>query len=238
MTSLPSDAALYHASAKLFKRSEGRSAVAAAAYRSASKLQDQRTGQTFDYTRKHCIAAFIVVPSSAPAWTNDRQELWNRAEAAEKRKDAKIAREWEISIPRDIPEDRWEAFAREVVAPYVATGAVADIAIHSPRAADGQAQPHIHVMLTLREIDTSTETGFSKTRNSALESMHAVGSRKVGPACQPSVECRPWNRPRTRTHDWRGAQKRCRQTSETRSPNRSRFEHARGSSTRKSQNLC
>jgi hypothetical protein len=180
MSSLPPSDALYHAVAKLFKRSEGRSAVAAAAYRSASCLTDDRIGQVFDYTKKSKVAAFIVAPANAPAWTQDRGDLWNRAEAAEKRKDAKVAREWEISIPRDIPRDQWEAFAREIVAPYVATGAVADVAIHCPRAADGEPQPHIHAMLTLRGLDASTESGFAATRNAALESMHAVGSRKAG----------------------------------------------------------
>jgi hypothetical protein len=180
MSSLPPSDALYHAQAKLFKRSEGRSAVAAAAYRSASKLHDERTGQDFDYRKKHAVAAFIVTPPAAPAWTSDRQELWNRAERAEKRKDAKLAREWEISIPRDIPKEEWESFARAVVAPYVATGAIADVAIHCPRAADGEAQPHIHVMLTLRKIDPTTESGFANIRNAELESMHAVGSRSAG----------------------------------------------------------
>jgi hypothetical protein len=180
LTALPPDAALYHAQAKLFKRSEGRSAVAAAAYRSASLLHDERTGQDFDYRKKHAVAAFIVAPAGAPAWASDRQEVWNRAERAERRRDAKVAREWEISIPRDIPRDQWESFARAVVAPYVAAGAIADVAIHCPRAADGEAQPHIHVMLTLRETDPTTESGFAVTRNSELESMHAVGSRKAG----------------------------------------------------------
>lgn len=180
MTSLPPDAALYHAQAKIFKRSEGRSAVAAAAYRSASKLHDERTGQGFDYRQKHKVSAFIVAPENAPAWAYNRQELWNRSEAADKRRDAQIAREWEISIPRDIPKDQWESFAREVAAPFVATGAIVDIAIHCPRAADGDIQPHIHMMVTPRAIDESTPSGFSKKKNAALESMHASGGRYGG----------------------------------------------------------
>ncbi|WP_165816044.1 MobA/MobL family protein [Kumtagia ephedrae] len=180
MTSLPSDAALYHAQAKIFKRSEGRSAVAAAAYRSASLLHDERTGQDFDYRAKHKVAAFIIAPENSPAWAHDRQELWNRSEAADRRKDAQIAREWEISIPRDIPRDQWESFAREVAAPFVAAGAIVDVAIHCPRAADGGEQPHIHMMVTLRAIDESTPSGFSKKKNAALESMHASGGRYGG----------------------------------------------------------
>ncbi|TPM33558.1 hypothetical protein FJ955_02070 [Mesorhizobium sp. B2-2-2] len=180
MSSLPPDAALYHAQAKIFKRSEGRSAVAAAAYRSASCLTDDRTGQEFDYRKKHKVFAFIIAPADAPAWAYDRQELWNRSEAADKRKDAQIAREWEISIPRDIPRDQWESFAREVAAPFVATGAIVDIAIHCPRAADGDIQPHIHMMVTPRAIDETTESGFAKKKNAALESMHASGGRYGG----------------------------------------------------------
>lgn len=86
--------AIYHASTKPLCRSAGRSAVAAAAYRSGSDLTDERTGQRHDYTRKGGIeCAEIIMPDGSVA---DRGAPWNAAEAAEKRKDARTAREWEV----------------------------------------------------------------------------------------------------------------------------------------------
>jgi len=177
-TSLPSDAALYHAQAKVFQRSKGRSAVAAAAYRSGSKLTDRRTGEVFDYTDKgHVISSFIMAPTNAPAWAFDREELWNRTEEAERKGNAVVAREWEISIPRDIPVNEWEAFARQAVQPWIDAGAIADIAIHCPLDQYGAPQPHVHVMLTTRKLDPATETGFAKTKNDDLRKLHESGGK-------------------------------------------------------------
>ncbi|MEB2846808.1 MobA/MobL family protein [Endobacterium cereale] len=179
-TSLPDDTALYHAAAKLFQRSAGRSSVAAAAYRSASRLKDDRIGRTFDYTQKPVISSFIVAPNNSPAWIQDREKLWNQVEVAEHRKNAVLAREWEISIPRDIPESEWESFAREVSRPWVEAGAVVDIAIHCPPDVYQQPQPHIHAMLTLRRLDASTDSGFSKSKNDDLTRLFESGGRHGG----------------------------------------------------------
>jgi len=177
-TSLPADAALYHAQAKVFQRSKGRSSVAAAAYRSGTKLTDRRTGETYDYRNKgHVITSFIVAPANAPAWTQDREELWNRAEEAERKGNAVVAREWEISIPRDIPVNEWKAFACEAVQPWIDAGAIADIAIHCPLDQYGAPQPHIHVMLTTRKLDSASETGFAKTKNDDLRKLHESGGK-------------------------------------------------------------
>ena len=179
-TSLAPDQALFRAECQIFKRSAGRSSTAAAAYRSASKITDRRTGEVFDYRRKHCVSAFIVAPKDSPAWTQDREELWNRVEASEKRHDAQVAREWLITIPRDLPQDQWENFAREAVAPWVDAGAVVDVAVHCSLDIYGQPQPHLHIMLTMRKLDATTETGFSSKKNADLEAMHASGGRYGG----------------------------------------------------------
>jgi len=177
-TSLPADAALYHAQAKVFQRSKGRSSVAAAAYRSGSKLYDRRIDKTFDYTGKgHVISSFIMAPSNAPAWAFDREELWNRTEAAERKSNATVAREWEISIPRDIPINEWENFARQAVKPWIDTGAIVDVAIHCPLDQYAAPQPHIHVLITTRKLDPATETGFSKTKNDDLRKLHESGGK-------------------------------------------------------------
>ena len=181
MSSLPSHEALFHLSVKVIQRSKGRSTVAAAAYRSASSILDSRTGKEFDFTRKkHVAESFIVAPKGAPAWTQDRRELWNRVERAEKRKDAVCAREIELSIPREIPREKWREFVETVTKKYVTAGAIADVAIHCPRAADGQEQPHAHIMLTPRPLDPTTETGFSAVRNADLARLFESGGRAGG----------------------------------------------------------
>ena len=180
-TSLASDLALFRAEHQIFSRSKGRSSVAASAYRSASKMTDPRTGETFDYTDKgHVISTFIVAPENAPFWTQDREQVWGRAELAERRQDAQVGREWLITIPRDLPVNTWDSFAREIVAPWIATGAIADVAIHCPLDMYGQPQPHAHIMVTMRKLDASTATGFASKKNADLEALHASGGRYGG----------------------------------------------------------
>ena len=179
-TSLPPDSAIFNVRVSVFQRSAGRSAVAAAAYRSASRLTDERIGETFDYTNKRAEDSFILAPPDAPAWAHDRAGLWNRVEAAERRKDAVVAREVLITIPRDIPERDRRAFVEAAVAPYVAVGAVVDVALHCPPAVDGAEQPHAHVMIAPRALDASRESGFAKARNATLTAMFESGGRHGG----------------------------------------------------------
>jgi hypothetical protein len=104
--------AIYHLSMKPITRSSGRSAVAASAYRAGECLTNERDGLTHDYTRKSGIEhAEIVLPRGSTAeWARDRSALWNAAEAAEKRSDARVAREFEIALPHELtPEERLEA---------------------------------------------------------------------------------------------------------------------------------
>jgi hypothetical protein len=97
--------AIYHFQAKIIGRSQGRSAVAAAAYRSASELDDQRQGQSFDYTDKpHVVHSEILLPAEAPAWMADRSQLWNAVELGEKCKDSQVAREVEFAIPQELSQ--------------------------------------------------------------------------------------------------------------------------------------
>ncbi|WP_281859985.1 MobA/MobL family protein, partial [Litoreibacter halocynthiae] len=76
----------YRFSAKVIKRSNGQSAVAAAAYRAGERLLDDRTGQTSDYSRKAgVIHAEVMTPEGTPNWMHDRAQLWNAVEAVERR---------------------------------------------------------------------------------------------------------------------------------------------------------
>lgn len=142
-----------------------RSAVAAAAYRSGERLYDTSQAKWFAFDKPDVIFTEILAPEGAPAWVFDRQTLWNMVERAEKRADAQLAREVEITLPRELSRDAQIDLVRGFVREhFVARGMVADVAIHRPTAADGLEQPHAHVLLTLRPLDASTPTGFAATK--------------------------------------------------------------------------
>ena len=151
--------AIYHLAAKVIGRSSGRSATGAAAYRSAERIADERSGQVFDYTRKGGVEyREVVAPANAPEWMKDREQLWNAVETVEARKDAQLAREVEVALPRELSkEQRIDLVRGFVKEEFVDRGMVADIAVHNPRHADGEERPHAHVMLTMREL---TGEGF------------------------------------------------------------------------------
>ena len=146
--------AIYHFSAKVISRANGSSAVASAAYRSASELPDQRLGRSHDFSNKAgVIHSEVMLPQGAPERLNDRTVLWNEVEAGEKRKDAQLAREVEFSIPREMNEKQGIALARDFVAEqFVKRGMVADLNVHWDKAKDGSPKPHAHVMLSMRDV--------------------------------------------------------------------------------------
>lgn len=140
------------------------SAVAAAAYRSGEVLHDAHAGKTFNYTRKENIVhTEIITPARSPLWATDRQALWNSVEFGEKRKDAQLARSIIASLPRELDNEQNIQLVREFIAEqFTAQGMIADIAIHDKEASDGHRNPHVHIMLTLREVD---KNGFSAKKN-------------------------------------------------------------------------
>ena len=153
--------ASYHLSMQVISRADGRSAVASSAYRARERVRDERYDKTHDYSgRDDLTHAEIMTPEGAPAWMEDRAALWNGVEATEKRRDAQLARECEVALPRELSEaERVELVRGFVSKEFVSRGMVADFAIHTPRAADGGEQPHAHIMLTMRDIDGD---GFGK----------------------------------------------------------------------------
>ena len=168
--------AIYHLRLKVISRSLGRaakvggatrrSAIAAASYRSGDRLYDDSQGKWFHFDKPDVVHTEILAPAGdAPAWVSDRQTLWNIVERCEKRYDAQLAREIELTLPRELTEEQRIVLVRRFVGEhFVSQGMVADIAIHAPDAADGQEQPHAHVLLTLRRLDPTTVTGFSATK--------------------------------------------------------------------------
>jgi Ti-type conjugative transfer relaxase TraA len=147
--------AIYHLSAKVISRSTGRSAVAAAAYRAAERLHDERLGRDHDFTAKAGVVhREVMLPEGAPEAWSDRATLWNAVEAAEKRKDAQLAREVEVALPRELSKAEGIALARDFAArEFVARGMVADVCVHWPPGADGEAKPHAHILLTTRHVE-------------------------------------------------------------------------------------
>ncbi|MFC7557645.1 Ti-type conjugative transfer relaxase TraA [Pseudoroseomonas wenyumeiae] len=155
--------AIYHLSAQVISRGAGRSVVAAAAYRAATRLEDTRTGLAHDFTRKeHVVHAEVLLPDGAPAAWADRSVLWNAVEAGEKRKDAQLAREVEFALPRELSQAEGIALARDFVREqFVARGMVADLCVHAPRGGDGETKPHAHVLLTLRGVTPGEQADSS-----------------------------------------------------------------------------
>ncbi|MGN7998013.1 Ti-type conjugative transfer relaxase TraA [Sphingomonas sp. 22176] len=153
--------AIYHFSAKIISRASGSSALAAAAYRSASRLHDQRLDRHHDFSNKAGVVhSEVLLPDGAPEHLADREKLWNAVEAVELRKDAQLAREIEFAIPRELNQAEGIRLAREFVqAEFVDRGMVADLNVHWDVGADGEPKPHAHVMLALREVDGD---GFGK----------------------------------------------------------------------------
>ena len=151
--------AIYHFSVQVIGRGQGRSAVAAAAYRAAERLHDERLDRDHDFRAKSGVVhSEILLPEGAPERFADRETLWNEVEATEKRKDAQLAREVEFSIPREMDQQQGIALAQDFArAEFVERGMIADLNVHWDMGADGLAKPHAHVMLTMREVN---EQGF------------------------------------------------------------------------------
>jgi len=151
---------VYHLSIKPISRSDGRTATAAAAYRSAELIIDERTGEVHDYTAKgDVVHSELVLPAGAPAWAGDRAALWNAAEAAEKRKDARVARDYEVAIPKELTRDQGIELVRDFAQALVDRYSVAiDFNVHRDdlRAWDGSEKGwqgyHAHVLASTRKL--------------------------------------------------------------------------------------
>lgn len=166
--------AIYHLSVKIISRSQGRSAVAAAAYRAAEKMENEYDGIVHDFRKKGWVAQReILVPEHAPLEYSDRCMLWNAVEKSEKRKTAQLAREIEIALPRELSLPQQIELLRQYIEDkFVAEGMCADYVIHNPPLRDDKNRPvdyagnllkdkkdfifpnpHAHIMLTMRPID-------------------------------------------------------------------------------------
>ncbi|RCL01972.1 MAG: hypothetical protein JSC188_000591 [Candidatus Tokpelaia sp. JSC188] len=160
----------YHLSVRVISRGDGRSALASAAYHSGSVIRDERTGIVHKYDHRKIVEhSEIVLPEGSPDWAFDREKLWNEAEHAEKRKNAKVAREFEITLPAGLDSDqRWKLtmlFACEISERY---GVAVDVAIHTSSKEENNRTHHAHLLATTRYLGPN---GFGgKTRRLDVKS--------------------------------------------------------------------
>ena len=151
--------AIFSMRMQVIGRSAGRSATAAAAYRSGEEIKDERTGKSHDYTGKSDIYdSEILLPEGAPERLGDRVTLWNEIERVEKRKDAQLSREVMVALPAELTHEQKQTLTREYVrGEFTGQGMIADIGYHD----FDSHNPHAHIMLTMRSVD---EDGFGKKR--------------------------------------------------------------------------
>ena len=147
--------AIFHLSAQVIGRSSGRSSTAAAAYRAAARIVDERTGEIHDFTHKQGVReSFILAPALAAPWMHDRSQLWNGVERVEKRKDAQLAREIEVSLPHELSHEQRRRLLFEFVNDeFISQGMIADVAMHRPGQQGDRRNEHAHIMLTMRRTE-------------------------------------------------------------------------------------
>lgn len=170
--------AIYHCSIKPIRRGAGQSIVAAAAYRHGCKMENNRTGEIYDYSRKRGIEfSGIYLPSEInPSWAQDRKQLWNAAEAAEKRKNACLGREIVLALPDELSSKNRRELTEEM-AHYLADryGLVVDVAIHRPNHHGDHRNHHAHLLISSRRI---TPEGFGEKARE-LDDMKVRGPVEV-----------------------------------------------------------
>ena len=158
--------ALYHFHVGQIKRSAGRSAVEAAAYRAGEKLYSEYYGLTSDYTRKGgVIHSEILLPPHAPSEYADRQTLWNAVEEVERNKNAQLAYSFDIALQNEFSTDENITIARQfLLENFVSRGMIADFAVHQPDKDGGIANPHFHVLCPIRPLNPDGTWGAKQRR--------------------------------------------------------------------------
>lgn len=165
--------AMFRLQIRPVSRGAGRRATAAAAYRAGERLRDERSGELLNFSRRRDVLhTEIFLPeqmaaAAAPAWAQNRERLWNTAEHAEKRHNAKTAREYEVSLPAELPIERRislaRVFSQEIAERYKVA---VDLAVHAPRDGSDPRNFHAHLLTTTREITPAglgAKTGIDMT---------------------------------------------------------------------------
>lgn len=146
--------AIFHATLKVFSRTQGHTATGAAAYRAGLRIQDERTGTAHDYTRRKGVVSVLTLsPDDAPEWASDPAALWNAAERAEGRRNSCVARELEVALPTELNPYQREALARDIGLMLVERYGVAVlVAVHEPSQAGDDRNHHVHLLFSTRVL--------------------------------------------------------------------------------------
>ena len=192
--------AIYHLSIKIISRGKGKSAVAAASYRSGEKIKNEYDGIVHDFTRKGGIAhTEILLPQNAPQEFSDRGTLWNSVEKIEKSKNSQLAREIEIALPKELNREKQIELVREYVKEnFVKVGMCADIALHDKN--DGN--PHAHILLTMRPLNEDKTWGAKSKKEYILDENEEKVKLKNGNYKTRKINTVDWNE-QDKAEEWR-----------------------------------
>src|SRR3984885_6698674 len=145
--------AIYRLEAKIISRGNGHSAVAAAAYRTGTKIRDERAGKVHDYSSrtKGVVESVILRPENSPEWTANTAALWNAVELGEKRKDAQLSREFILAVPKELSaKEQFQLSVEWAQSELVSKGMIAEVSLHNARSGKN---PHVHILCTMRTLD-------------------------------------------------------------------------------------
>ena len=205
--------AIFHCQIKIISRGKGKTATAAAAYRSGTKIVDDELGKTHDYTRKGGVAfSEILLCVNAPSKYSDRQTLWNEVQKIEKQKNAQLCREVEVALPIEFSRNEQIEVVREYIKKnFTDKGMIADWSLHDK--SDGN--PHAHILLTMRPLKTNGEWGAKRKDRYALDENGnkipiidvLTNKQKIGAGGRKmweriSVPTTDWN-DQTKAEEWR-----------------------------------
>ena len=192
--------AIYHLSIKIISRGKGKSAVAAASYRSGEKIKNEYDGIVHDFTRKGGIAhTEILLPQNAPQEFSDRGTLWNSVEKIEKSKNSQLAREIEIALLKELNREKQIELVREYVKEnFVKVGMCADIALHDKN--DGN--PHAHILLTMRPLNEDKTWGAKSKKEYILDENGEKVKLKNGNYKTRKINTVDWNE-QDKAEEWR-----------------------------------
>lgn len=193
-----------HTHVDIVARSKGHSVIAKAAYNARDKLQDEYYGKTHDYSKKtDLVFSKIFLPEHIPKEFSNREYLWNEVEKIEKSKNSQLARNLLFELPRELNEqDRIKLISEFIEENFTSKGMIADCNIHNPPASDNEEQPHAHILLTLREMDSEGKWKPKCRKEYILDENGEKIKLKSGNYKSRKVNLNDWNEP-DKAKEWR-----------------------------------
>ena len=193
-----------HTHVDIVARSKGHSVIAKAAYNARDKLQDEYYGKTHDYSKKtDLVFSKIFLPEHIPKEFSNREYLWNEVEKIEKSKNSQLARNLLFELPRELNEqERIKLISEFIEENFTSKGMIADCNIHNPMASDHEEQPHAHILLTLREIDSEGKWKPKCRKEYILDENGEKIKLKSGNYKSRKVNLNDWNEP-DKAKEWR-----------------------------------